>query len=102
MVRKSVAALFGLVFAVALITPPKANAEVVIGVGVGARPAYGYAVVRPRPYVYVAPAPDAAYAPGYVYPPVVYREHAWVGREYARPYAYRHEERRDRDRDWRR
>jgi hypothetical protein len=91
MLKKTVLALFGLVFAMALITPPKANAEVVIGVGVGARPAYGYVVARPRPYVYVAPAPYVAYAPGYVYPPV-YREHGWVGREYARP--YRHEERR--------
>jgi hypothetical protein len=52
----------------ALITPPKANAEVVIGVGVGARPAYGYVVARPRPYVYVAPAPYVAYGPGYVRP----------------------------------
>jgi hypothetical protein len=102
MLKKSVLALFGLVFAMALITPPKANAEVVIGVGVGARPAYGYVVARPHPYGYIAPAPYVAYGPGYVYPPVVYREHAWVGREYARPYAYRHEERRDRDRDWRR
>jgi hypothetical protein len=102
MLKKSILALFGLVFAMALITPPKANAEVVVGVGVGARPAYGYVVARPRPYVYVAPAPYVAYAPGYVYPPVVYRERGWVGREYARPYAYRHEERRDRDHDWRR
>jgi hypothetical protein len=102
MLKKSVAVLFGLVFAMALITPPKANAEVVIGLGVGARPAYGYVVARPRPYVYVAPAPYVAYSPGYVYPPVVYREHAGVGREYARPYAYRHDERRDRDREWRR
>jgi len=102
MLKKSILALLGLVFAMALITPPKANAEVVIGVGVGARPAYGYVVARPRPYVYVAPAPYVAYGPGHVYPPVVYRERGWVGREYGRSYAYRHEERRDHDRDWRR
>jgi hypothetical protein len=102
MLKKSVLALFGLVFAMALITPPKANAEVVIGVGVGARPAYGYVVARPHAYGYIAPAPYVAYGPGYVYPPVVYREHAWVGREYARPYAYRHDGWRDRDHGWRR
>jgi hypothetical protein len=102
MLKKSVAVLFGLVFAMALITPPKANAEVVIKVGVGSPPAYGYVVARPHPYGYITPAPYVSYAPGYVYPPVVYREHGWVGREYARPYAYRHEERRDRDNAWRR
>jgi hypothetical protein len=94
MLKKSVAALFGLVFAVALITPPKANAEVVIGVGVGARPAYGYVVARPHPYAYVAPAPYVAYAPGYVYPPVVYPGNVVVGVGYTRPYAYRYDVRR--------
>jgi hypothetical protein len=92
--KKSMLALFGLVFAMALITPPKANAEVVIGVGVGARPAYGYVIARPRPYVYVAPAPYVAYAPGYVYPPVVYPGNIVVGLGYARPYAYRYAGRR--------
>jgi hypothetical protein len=102
MLKKTVAALFGLVFAMALITPPKANAEVVFGVGVGARPGYGYVAARPRPYGYVAPAPYVAYAPGYVYPPAVYPGNVvvgvgyggWYGRpyggRYARPYAYRY------------
>jgi hypothetical protein len=94
MLKKSLAALFGLVFAMALITPPKANAEVVVGLCVGARPAFGVVVARPRPYAYVAPAPYMAYAPGYVYPPVVYPGNVVVGLGYARPYAYRHEWRR--------
>ena len=55
MLKKSVLALSGLVFAMALITPPKANAEVVIGVGVRAHPAYGYVVARPRAYGYSPP-----------------------------------------------
>jgi hypothetical protein len=94
MVKKSVPALFGLVFAMALITPPKANAEVVIGVGVGARPAYGYVAARPYPYGYVAPAPYVAYGQGYVYPPVVYPGRVVVGVGYARPYGYRYDGRR--------
>jgi hypothetical protein len=100
MLKKSVAMLFGLVFAMALITPPKANAEAVVGVGIGARPAYGYVVARPRPYVYVAPAPYVAYGPGYVYPPVAYRGPVFAGRGYARSYAYRYDERRGHE--WRR
>jgi hypothetical protein len=90
MLKKSVAMLFGLVFAMALITPPKANAEVVIGVGVGARPAYGYVAARPHPYGYIAPAPYVAYGQGYAYPGNVV-----VGVGYARPYGYRHEWRRE-------
>jgi hypothetical protein len=90
MLKKWVAALFGLVFAMALITPPKANAEVAVRVGVGARPGYGYVVARPRPYVYVAPAPYMGYAPGYVYPPDVYPGIAF-GVGPARPYGYRYE-----------
>jgi len=72
MLKNSVAALFGLVLAMALIAPPKANAEVVVGVGVGVHPAYGYVVARPRPYVYVAPGPYVAYGPGYVCSPHFY------------------------------
>jgi hypothetical protein len=72
MIKKTALALFSLLFALALITPPKANAEVVVGVGVAPRPAYGYVVARHRPYAYVAPVPYVAYGPGYVYPPVVY------------------------------
>lgn len=96
MFKKTVLALFALLFAMALITPPKANAEVVIGVGVGARPGYGYVAVRPRPYVYAAPAPYMAYAPGYVHPPYFYPGRAFVGGpRYARPYyAYRYAGRR--------
>jgi hypothetical protein len=91
MLKKTVLVLFALVFAVALITPPKADAEVVIGVGVGARPGFGYVVARPRPYAYVAPAPYVAYGPGYVYPPYVYPGRVFVGgARYGRPYAYRY------------
>jgi len=79
MLKKTVSALFGLVFALALITPPKANAEVVVGVGVAGRPVYGYVV---RPHVYVAPAPYVAYGP-------VYRPYAYVrGYRYAGPRWY--------------
>lgn len=106
MLKKSLLALFGLVFAMALITPPKANAEVVIGVGVGARPAYGYVVARPHTYVYAAPAPYVAYDPGYVYPPAAYPANVVVGVGYARPYAYRYAGWRGREwrheREWRR
>jgi hypothetical protein len=90
MLKKSVAVLFGLVFAMAFITPPKANAQVIVGVGIGARPAYGYVVARPHPYGYVAPAPYVAYGPGYAYPPVVYPGRVVVGVGYARPYGYRY------------
>ncbi len=90
MVKKSVVALFGLLFAMVLITPPKANAAVVVGVGVGARPAYGYVVARPRPFGYVAPAPYVAYAPGYAYPPVVYPGNVVIRLGYARPYGHRY------------
>jgi hypothetical protein len=92
MLKKTVLAMFGLVFALALVAPPKANAAVVIGVGVAPRPGYGYVVARPRPYVYVAPAPFVAYAPGYVESPYVYPRNFVT--EYARPYAYRHDDRR--------
>jgi hypothetical protein len=95
MMKKMMVAMVALMFAAMLAAPSKANAQVVFRMGIGP------VVVGNAPFV-VAPAPYVAYGPGYVYPPVVYREHGWVGREYARPYAYRHEERRDRDRDWRR
>lgn len=88
MLKKLLIALFGLVLAVALIAPPKANAAVVIGVG--ARPAYGYVVARPHSYPYVAPAPYVAYAPGYVYPPAVYPGNVVIGMGYSRAYAYRY------------
>ena len=59
MMKKAALALFGLIFAVALLTPPKANAQVAFGVTVGPR------VVSP--YAYVGPAYpyDYGYYPGY-------------------------------------
>jgi hypothetical protein len=79
MLKRTVSALFGLVFALALLTPAKANAEVVVGVGVAGRPVYGY-VARPRPFVYVAPY--VAYGP-------VYRPYAYVrGYRYVGPRGY--------------
>ncbi len=68
MLKRTVSALFGLVFALALMTPAKANAAVVVGVG--AAPAYGY--VAARPYGYVAPAAYVACGPGYVHRPYFY------------------------------
>jgi hypothetical protein len=92
MLKKSLAALFGLAFAMALLTPPKANAEVIVGVGVAARPGYGYVVARPHPYAYIAPAPYVAYEPGYFYPSYRYPAHVVVRHEYARHYDYRYAE----------
>jgi hypothetical protein len=96
MMKKAMVAVVALMFAAVLAAPSKANAQVVFRVGVGP------VVVSNAPApVVVAPAPYVAYAPAYVYPaPVVYREHAWVGRGYARPYAYRHDWRHERQ--WRR
>ena len=92
MLKKMTLALFALAFAIALITPAKANGQVVVGVGTAPLvpgPAYGYVVVQPRPYVYVAP-PYVTYAPRYPYP-YVYPGRVFVGRrEYLRPYAYRY------------
>ena len=91
MLKKTVIALMALVFAVALVAPAKANAQVSIGVQVGpvvAPPPYGYVVVRPSPYV-VAPAPYVVAPPRYVYPPYVYPGPVVVGRRwYPRPYPY--------------
>jgi hypothetical protein len=70
MIKKTVLALFSLVFALALITPAKANAQVVVR-------------VAPRPYVYVAPPYPAYYGP-YAYPGRVFIGGRW----YPRPYAY--------------
>jgi hypothetical protein len=72
MLKKTMVAMFGLVFALMLMAPAKANAAVVVGV----RPAFGvgvtiapvpYGYPAPAPYVYPAPAPYAVYGPGYVY-----------------------------------
>jgi hypothetical protein len=64
MLKKLALTLFGLVFAVALIAPPKATAQVHVGVQFGA-PSYGY-VVQQRPYYayddsYVVYASNRAY-----------------------------------------
>jgi hypothetical protein len=50
MLKKTIFALFGLVIAFALVTPPKANAQVRVGIGVGVP--YGYAAVAPYAYAY--------------------------------------------------
>jgi hypothetical protein len=86
MIKKAALALFGLVFAMALITPQKANAQVSLGVTVGP-------IVRP--YAYVAPYPAYGYgyhgsnyyAPGYVYAPSY--GYGYYGRGYG--YGYRHD-----------
>lgn len=90
MLKRTVAVLFALVLAMAVVTPPMANAAVVVGVGVAPRIGYGYVVARPRPYVYAAPAPYVACAPGYVYPPYVYPGRVAVrrGYRYAGPRGY--------------
>ena len=76
MLKQTALALFGLVFAMALIIPPKANAQVVVGVGMVPfvpRPAYGYVVVQPRPYVYVAPPPYGKSQSKPIYPERCFR-----------------------------
>ena len=81
MLKRTIPAFLWLVFAMALTTPPMANAQVVVGVGVAPfvpRPAYGYVVVQSRPYVYVAP-PYVVYAPRYAYPLYVYSGRVFVG-----------------------
>jgi hypothetical protein len=84
MLRKALFAAFGLALVVAMVTPEKAHAGVVIGVTVGGpvvvRPAYPY------PYAYARPVP--------VPPPVLYARPypgpVFYGRCYARHY-WRHE-----------
>lgn len=73
MVKKATLALFGLIFAVALAMPAKANAQVVIG-------------VAPRPYVYVGPG---YYGPHYVYRPY-YAPYVYAGPRYYGHYGYRY------------
>ncbi len=95
MMKKVILALFGLVFTVALIAPPKASAQVRIGIGVGLP---GYVVVQPSHY-YAAPA---YYGPSYAYAAPVYGG-GWYGRGYShdgwrdnrRDEGYRHEGRND-------
>ena len=64
MLKKLSLTLFGLVFVVALIAPPKATAQVHVGVQFGG-PSYGY-IVQQRPY-YVYDAPYVVYAPSRAY-----------------------------------
>jgi hypothetical protein len=81
MTKSTIFALLGLAVMLALASPPRANAGVVIGIGVGPvypRPAYGYVIVHPRPYVYYAPG--YVYAPRYVHPP--YNYYRFHGRVY--------------------
>ena len=90
MMKRTIFAVMGLAFVLALASPPRAHAGVVIGIGVGPvfvpRPAYGY-VVHPRPYAY-----PYGYAPAYAPPAYGYYGH------YDRD---RYWDRRDRDRrEW--
>jgi hypothetical protein len=83
MFRKSLLAVFGLVLALAFVTPEKAHAGVAFGVTIG-----GPVVVRPAyPDAYrYAYAPPIVYPPAYVYPrPYAYGP-ALYGRVYGRPY----------------
>ena len=90
MKKSTIFAVLGLAAALALASPQKANAGVIIGVGVGpryARPAYGYVVAGPRPYGYYAG--PYVYAPGYVSPAYGFYgrfgpDRRWAGREWVR------------------
>jgi hypothetical protein len=73
MVKKAALALFGLIFAVALAMPKKADAQVVVR-------------IAPRPYVYVAPG---YYGPHYAYRPYV-PYGVYVGPRYYGHYGYRY------------
>jgi hypothetical protein len=73
MYKKAALALFGLVFAVALIAPPKATAQIHIGVRIGSPEPYGMVVVQPAPYVeydnayFVSHNWNSGYHEGYYY-----------------------------------
>jgi len=81
MMKRIVFALLGLSVVLALASPPKAQAGVVIGVGVGPvfvpRPAYGYVAVHPRLYAY-----PYGYAPVYAHPHYVYPAYGYNGPAY--------------------
>jgi hypothetical protein len=73
-IKKILFATCSMILAAGLLTPTKANAQVVVR-------------VAPRPYVYVAP-PVAAYGPGY-YSPYYYPGRVFIGgRWVARPSGY--------------
>ena len=97
MLKNSFLAVFGLLLALAFMTPPKADAQVAIGVTIGgpvyARPIYpyGYGYVRPvypRPYIYAGPA---YYARAYERP-------YWRGQRFQRREYFEHRGRFDHDR----
>lgn len=74
MIKKILFATCSMILAAGLLTPTKANAQVVVR-------------VAPRPYVYIAP-PVVAYGPGY-YSPYYYPGRVFIGgRWVARPYGY--------------
>jgi hypothetical protein len=103
MLKRMVLPLLAGAFAIALLTPPKAAAQVSFGVTVGpSRPygyvavppprpyyGYGYAAVPPYPYV-VSPPPYVAAVPRYVYPPLYPGRVFARGRWYPRAYGYRY------------
>lgn len=74
MLKKAALALFGLIFAVGLAMPTKADAAVVVG-------------VAPRPYVYVGPG---YYGPHFAYRPYYAPYRVYVGPGYYRHYGYRY------------
>lgn len=92
MLKKTVFAMLGLAFVLALASPPKADAGVVVGVGVGPvfvpRPAYGYVAVHTRGYYAYPYGYAPLYArPHYVYPPYGYYGHVYRGGYWGRPVA---------------
>ena len=62
MLKKTIITLLALVFAVLLVVPATANAQVVVGVGVGR--------VYPRPYGYVAVSPGPVSYTHLIYEPL--------------------------------
>jgi hypothetical protein len=73
MFKKIALALFGLVIAITLISPPKATAQIRFGVRIGSPEPYGTVVVQPAPYVvydepyYVSHNWNSGYHEGYYY-----------------------------------
>ena len=91
MIKKAALALFGLICAIGITAPQKANAQVGVGVYVGPRPVY----VAPRPvvvapaYAYTFYAPGRVFVGGYWYPRWYAYRHFGYRAYYGRPY-YRH------------
>lgn len=89
MLKKSIFAVIGLAAVLGVMSPPPANAAVVVGVGIGPVVARPYVIVHPRPYAYYyGPPRPYVYAPVHVYPgPGYYVGGRWYPRYYAyRPY----------------